>query len=473
MSKQGSPELVKGLGVYGATSVVAGTMIGTAIFVVPGIMLQQVGTPAMVLAVWVAAGILSLFGALAYAELGAALPQAGGEFVYMHRAYGPLFGFLYGWTQFIIAKTASIAAIATGFVIYLAYFFPRLHATLWETSFRMGGHAVALRVTGLQLGAALMVLLLSGLNILGVRRSGFVQTLFTASKLLVLAVLIVLGLTYGHGSWQGFHSLLAPGGQGGLLTAFGVATVSALWAYDGWNNLSMVAGEVKNPQRNVPIALIAGSLLVLTTYVLVNLAYFYVLPAAEVMGTNTVASDAARRFLGSAGGAFIAVGVMVSTFATLNGSILAGSRIPYATAREGLFPRALASVHPRFHTPAVSLVGQAIIAGLFALTGQYQSLYTKVIFTEFLFYALCAAGVFVLRRRQPDLPRPYRTWGYPLIPALFVILAVCLLVNTFRQQRADSLWGVVLVGSGIPAYWIWKAWTRHSSSIQGPVTRGK
>ncbi len=463
MQSKEQAELVKGLGVLGATSVVAGTMIGTAIFVVPGTMLQQVGTPGMVLAVFVAAGVLSLFGALSYAELGAAMPEAGGEFVYMRRAYGPLFGFLYGWTQFIIAKTASIAAIATGFVIYLAYFFPRLRETLWGTSLRLGGQELDLHLTGLQLGATLMVLLLSGLNVLGVRRSGAVQTLFTASKLLVLAVLIVLGLTYGHGSWQGFHPLIAAGGHGGMLAAFGVGTVSALWAYDGWNNLSMVAGEVKNPQRNVPLALIGGTLLVLIVYVLVNLAYFYVLPASQVLGAKTVAADAARRIMGSAGGAFIAVGVMISTFATLNGSILSGSRVPYATAREGLFPARLGDVNPRFHTPAVSLVWQAIIAGLFALTGGYESLYTKAIFSEFLFYALCTAGVFVLRRREPDLPRPYRTWGYPLVPAAFVILSVCLLVNTFWQQRADSLWGVVLVGSGIPAYWIWKAWAHHSS----------
>jgi len=463
MANRKSTELVKGLGAVGATSVVAGTMIGTAIFVVPGIMLQQVGTPGMVLLVWVAAGVLSLFGALSYAELGAALPEAGGEFVYMHRAYGPLFGFLYGWTQFIIAKTASIAAIATGFVIYLAYFFPRLRETVWGTSIRAGSHPLELHLTGLQIGATLMVLLLSGLNILGVRRSGAVQTFFTASKLLVLAILIVLGLAYGQGSWQSFRPFIVSNGQGGLLAAFGVATISALWGYDGWNNLSMVAGEVKNPQRNVPLALIGGALLVLSVYVLVNLAYFHVLPVSQVMGTNTVASDAARRFLGNAGGAFIAVGVMISTFATLNGSILAGSRVPYATAREGLFPAGLAEVHPRFHTPAVSLVAQAVIAGLFTLTGGYQSLYTKAIFSEFLFYALCAAGVFVLRRREPGLPRPYRTWGYPVIPAVFVILAVFLLLNTFWQQRTDSLWGLVLVGSGIPAYWIWKTWKRHSS----------
>jgi APA family basic amino acid/polyamine antiporter len=464
MRSQEQTGLVKGLGVYGAISVVAGTMIGGAIFVVPGTMLRQVGTPAMVLVVWAAAGVLSFLGALSYAELGAALPEAGGEYVYMHHAYGELFGFLYGWTQFIVAKTASIATIATGFVIYLAYFFPRLHADLWGGTLTIGSHAIPLRLTGLQVGAALMVLLLSGLNILGVRRSGAVQTLFTASKLLVLAILIVLGLTIGHGSWQNFRPFFAPGGHGsGLLPVFGVATVSALWGYDGWNNLSMVAGEVKNPQRNIPRALIGGTLLVIAVYALVITAYFYVLPASQVMGTSTVAADAARRFLGGAGGAFIAVGVMISSFATLNGSILAGSRIPYATARDGLFPRALAAVHPRFHTPAVALVGQAIIAGLFALTGQYESLYTKVIFAEYLFYALCTAGVFVLRRREPDLPRPYRTWGYPVVPALFVVLSVCLLANTFWQRRVDSLWGIVLVGSGIPAYCLWKAWKRRSS----------
>jgi basic amino acid/polyamine antiporter, APA family len=455
-------ELVKGLGLYGATSVVAGTMIGTAIFVVPSTMLKQVGTPAMVVVVWAFAGVLSLFGALGYAELGAALPEAGGEYVYIHRAFGPALGFLYGWTQFIVAKTASIAAIATGFVMYLAYFFPRLNEVLWQATLPMTGHGVALQLTGLQIGATAMVLLLSGLNVLGVRRSGAVQTLFTASKLVVLAILIVLGLTLGHGSFEHFHAALGAGSQPGMFSAFGVATVSALWAYDGWNNLSMVAGEVERPQRNMPAALIFGTLLVITVYVLVNLAYFYVLAPSEVLGTGTVAADAARRFLGSAGGAFIAVGVMISTFATLNGSILAGSRVPYAQARDGLFPETLAAVHPRFRTPAAAIVAQACVAGVFALTGQYQGLYTKVIFSEFLFYTLVTGGIFVLRRRQPDLHRPYRTWGYPLVPGVFVMLAVWLLINTFRQQRSDSLWGLALMGSGIPAYFLWSLWRRRS-----------
>jgi len=455
-------ELVKGLGVYGSTSVVAGTMIGTAIFVVPSLMLRDVSTPWMVVVVWAFAGVLSLFGALGYAELGAAIPEAGGEYVYLHRAYGPMMGFLYGWTQFFVAKTASIAAIATGFVIYLSYFFPSLNDPLWQGQFSLAGHSAMLQLTGLQISAALLILLLSLLNILGVRRSGAIQTVFTASKLVVLALLIILGLTLGQGSFTHFRTAVQSNSQVSFISAFGVATVSALWAYDGWNNLSMVAGEVKNPQRNMPRALIFGSLLVIGVYVLTNIAYFYVLSPAEAVGTNTIAANAARHFLGTAGGAFVAVGVMISAFATLNGSILAGSRIPYAQARDGLFPQALAGIHPRFRTPAAAILAQAVIAGLFALTGQYQALFTKVIFAEFLFYALVTAGIVVLRWREPGLARPYRTWGYPFVPAIFVILSAGLLANTFLEQRSDSLWGLVLMGSGVPAYFLWSLWRRKT-----------
>jgi len=445
------PELVEGLGLYGATSVVAGTMIGTAIFVVPGIMLQHLGSPWLVLLVWVLAGVLSLFGALGYAELGAAIPQAGGEYVYLHRSYGPLMGFLYGWVQFFVAKTGSIAAIATGFAIYLSYFFPKMLAVFWQ----MEIPGLALRLTGLQVCSTLMILFLSGLNILGVRRSGAVQTLFTVSKIVVLALLVVLGLTLGQGSFAHLQVAIASSADRSFLAAFGLATVSALWAYDGWNNLSMVSGEVANPERNMPRALIAGTLVVIGVYALTNLAYFYVLAPAEIAGTNTVAADAARRFLGGAGGAFVAVGVMVSAFATLNGSILAGSRIPFAQARDGLFPQALARVHPRFHTPAAAIVAQAVVAGLLALTGQYEALFTKVIFAEWLFYLLVTLGIFILRQRQPSLERPYRTWGYPGVPAIFVVLAGLLLVNTFLERREDSLWGLVMLGTGIPAYFLW------------------
>ena len=456
-------ELVKGLGLYGATSVVAGTMIGTAIFVVPSVMLAHVGKPSRVIAVWAFAGILSLFGALGYAELGAALPEAGGEYVYLHRVYGPAMGFLYGWTQFVVAKAASIAAISTGFLLYLAYFFPSLSEVLWQAPLPLASNNVTLKLTGLQIGATLMIFLLSILNVLGVRHSGAVQTLFTGAKLLVLAVLIVLGLMLGRGSFENFRQLAAAPAHGGLISGFAVATVSALWAYDGWNNLSMVAGEVQNPQRNMPAALIIGSCLVLAVYLLVNTAYFYVLTPAQVLVTNRVAAEAAQRFLGHGGATFVAVGVLISTFATLNGSILSGSRIPYAQARDGLFPQALASLSPRFQTPAVAILAQACLAGVFAISGAYEALYTKAIYSEWIFYALVTAGILILRGRQPSLARPYRTWGYPFVPLTFVLIAVFILANTFVERRSDAFWCLGLVGSGIPAYFIWRIWQRTSS----------
>ncbi|MGH9469659.1 MAG: APC family permease [Terriglobia bacterium] len=454
-------ELVQGLGFYGAVSVVAGTMIGTAIFVVPSLMLQQTGTPLKVLGIWVVAGVLSLFGALGYAELGAALPEAGGEYVYLSQAYGRGMGFLYGWAQFIVAKTASIAAIATGFFLYAAYFFPGLAGTAWRLPLRVASHHWIIAFTGIQIGSAALILFLSGLNVLGVRRSGAVQTVFTAAKIVVLAVLVILAAVVGHGSWSHFRAA-AVGSHvpGGVFAGFGLAMVSALWAYDGWNNLSMVGGEVANPQRNVPAALIAGALLVALVYILVNLAYFYVLAPHAAMNTRVIAAVTARRLIGPAGGTFIAIGVLISTFATLNGSILAGSRIPYAQARDRLFPRALGSVHPRFRTPAVAIAAQAVIAGVFALSGRYETLFTKAIYSEWVFYALVTAGIIVLRRRKPRLPRPYRTWGYPVVPVIFVVLAGALLAGAFFTSRSDALWCLGLIGSGIPIYFLWKLCTR-------------
>jgi basic amino acid/polyamine antiporter, APA family len=449
-------ELVQGLGFYGAVSVVAGTVIGTAIFVVPSFMLAEVRTPPRVLLVWIVAGVLTLFGALGYAELGAALPEAGGEYVYLHRAYGPSLGFLYAWTQFIVAKSTSIAAIATGFLLYLAFFFPGLSAVIWHYSVSLAGWNLRFSLTWIQLGSAGMICLLSALNVLGVRRSGAVQSAFTAAKLAVLAALILAGLALGHGSWANFRSALSTQLPSGAPWAgFGLAIIAALWAYDGWNNLSMVAGEVEKPQRNIPAALIGGALLVLLVYVAVNVAYFYLLNPVDVASTRTVAALAAQQIMGPVGASFIAVGVLISTFATLNGSILSGSRIPYASARDNLFPRSLAQISPRFHTPVLAITAQAVIAGLFALSGRYETLYTKAIYSEWIFYALVTAGVFVLRRREPNLMRPYRTWGYPLIPAIFVTSATVLLVSACFSSRTDVIWCLALIGSGIPVYFVW------------------
>lgn len=461
------PQLTRGLGPYATTAVVAGTVIGTGIFLVPSQMLGHTGSPAKVMEVWVFAGVLSLFGALGYAELGGALPEAGGEYVYLREAYGPGMGFVYGWSQFLVAKAASIATIATGFLLYTSFFFPSLSQVLWQISLGHGAQAWTFKLTGQQIGAALVILLVSGINVLGVRSSGAVQTVFTVAKLAVLVVLIVAGIAFGHGSFEHFRGAVpAVAGTSGFL----LATVSALWAYDGWNNLSMVAAEVQNPARNMPRALIVGMLIVLGVYLLANVAYFYVLTPGEALATTTIAVTAARRFLGAGGGTFVAVGVLISTFAALNGSVLSGSRIPYAQAHDGLLPMRLARVHPRFHTPAVAIMAQAVVAGIFALTGAYEALYTKAIYSEWIFYALCTAAILILRRRRPDLARPYRTWGYPVVPLIFVTVAVLILGDTLVQRPADALWCIGLTASGIPAYFLWKAWAaRDTAAKEAPA----
>ncbi len=455
------PQLTRGLGPYATTAVVAGTVIGTGIFLVPSQMLAHTGSPLKVMEVWVFAGVLSLFGALGYAELGGALPEAGGEYVYLRESYGRGMGFVYGWSQFLVAKAASIATIATGFMLYVSYFFPSLNDVLWRIPF---GRDAAFSLTGLQIGSALIIFLLSGINVLGVRRSGALQTVFTVAKLSVLVVLIVAGIALGHGSFEHFRAAVpAAAGTSGFL----LATVSALWAYDGWNNLSMVGAEVQNPQRNMPRALIIGMLIVLGVYLLANISYFYVLTPGEALATTTIALSAARRFLGAGGGTFVAVGVMISSFAALNGSVLTGSRIPYAQAHDGLFPMRLARVHPRFHTPAIAIMAQAAVAGVFALTGAYEALYTKAIYSEWIFYALVTAGIIILRRRREDLARPYRTWGYPVVPVVFVTVAVLILGDTLIQRPADALWCIGLTASGIPAYFLWKAWKARSDAASG------
>jgi basic amino acid/polyamine antiporter, APA family len=448
-------QLAKGLGPLAAIAVVAGTVIGTGIFLVPSLMLAHVGSPLKVMCVWIFAGLLSLFGALGYAELGAALPEAGGEYVYLREAYGPGMGFLYGWTQFVVAKPASIATIATGFMLYSAYFFPGVSGVVWQST--PVGHGWTFKLTGIQVGSALMIMLLSGVNVLGVRRSGAVQTIFTAAKLAVLATLIVLGITRGQGSFDHLWTSVPGSHTGSAVSGVLLATISALWAYDGWNNVSMVAGEVKDPQRNMPLALIAGSLIVLAVYLLANLVYFYVLTPAEAVNTMTIAVTTARRLMGAGGATFVAVGVLVSTFATLNGSVLSGSRIPYAQAKDHLFPAAFARVQPRFRTPHIAISAQAVISSLFALTGVYETLYTKAIYSEWIFYGLVTAGILLLRHRQPGLSRPCRTWGYPVVPLIFVSLAGLLLLETLRERTSDSLWCLVLVATGIPAYLVWQA----------------
>ncbi|MBI2956640.1 MAG: amino acid permease [Acidobacteria bacterium] len=446
-------ELIRGLGLVGAGSIVAGSIIGTGIFLVPSSMARQVDSVGLVFAVWIVGGVLSLAGALSYAELGAAMPEAGGEYVFLRRAYGPLWGFLYGWEQFVIGKTGSIATISTAFAVFLGYFFGGLDQRL------VGAGAFSL--TGAQVISLVAIIGLTVVNYLGIIVGGAVQTVFTILKVVAILGLVVLGFALGQGSGQNFSPFFAAPRSADTLSAFGVALVAALWAYDGWNNLTMVGGEVREPERNIPRALIFGVLGVGVVYMLANAVYFYILPLEAVKASPRVAQDVARAFLGEAGGVVITIGALISTFATLNGAILSGARVPYAMARDRLFFRHMANVHPVHRSPAKALLLQCVLSCVLILIfGQYPDafdrLFTYTIFGLWIFYGMATAAVFVLRRKEPDLPRPYRTLGYPWVPGLFVIVAAIFCLNTAVRSPKETGLGLAFLAAGLPFYWFWR-----------------
>lgn len=441
------------LGLPSAVAIVVGTVIGSGIFLVPKAMVLHVGSTKLVFAVWVAGGLLSLFGALSYAELAAALPEAGGEYVFLREAYGPLWGFVFGWTQTWVAKSGSIATLATAFFYYLANFLPGLEKTLALIPLPVGPGGGPLEIRYGQLLAAAVILLLAGVNYAGVRLSGGIQVSVTIVKVVLLAGIIVVGLYWGRGTMGNYGSSApAVGGVAGFFAAL----VAALWAYDGWNNLSMVASEIKRPRRNLPIALIAGTIAVMGIYLLANLAYFYVLPAAAVASSDRVAAEMMRRIAGSGGAGAVSIAAMVSIFAALNGSILSGSRVPYAMARDGLFFSPLGRVHPKHRTPGTSILVLSVWAALLVFSGRYEELFTYVIFASWIMYGMTAVSVIVLRKKRPHLSRPYRTIGYPTVPVLFVLGAVCVVVSTLLNSPRESVMGLVLILFGLPFYFRWK-----------------
>lgn len=444
-------ELKRELGLWPAVSIVVGTVIGSGIFLVPRAMVQRVGTPEIVFAVWILGGLLSLAGALTYAELSAALPEAGGEYAYLREAYGPLWGFLYSWAQMWVAKSASIATLATGFFYYLASFFPALDGVLYSVRLPIGPGGGPLEIRYGQLFAMALIGSLAWLNYYGVKIGGDVQVAVTAVKVALIGFIVVAGLAFGSAHGPAVHSTVP-------LTAAGffAALVAALWAYDGWNNVSMVSSEIRQPQRNLPLALAGGTAAVVVIYLLANAAYFRILTAAEVGSSERVAAEMMRRILDGPGAAAVSVAAMISIFAALNGSILTGSRVPYAAARGGYFFRAIGRVHPRYHTPGVSILSLSAWAAVLVLSGRYEQLYTLVIFSSWILYGMTTAAVIVLRRKQPDLHRPYRTWGYPVVPALFVCVAFLLLVATLIDSPRESLMGIGLILLGLPCYYYWK-----------------
>ncbi len=439
-----SPGLLRELDIREASAIVVGTIIGSGIFLVPAEMMQAVGSAKLVYLAWIVGGVLSMAGAITYAELGAMKPQAGGEYVYIRDAYGPLPAFLYAWTWFVIAKPGSVATIATGIVRILGTF--AVLGFLNEAAF----HG-PLTITYGQFVAIGAACLITWLNYVGVKKAGEFQLVFTVLKVVMIVGVGVVGFTAASGTWRNFGSHYA--GAAGGVAGFMAALVAALWAYDGWNDLNMVSGEIKRPERTIPIALIAGVGVVAVLYMLNNAAVQYVLPADQIAAAARPSSDATAIAVGVWGAAIVSIGMALSMLVGLNGTIMSGARVPYALARDGYFFKAMADVHPRFHTPSVALIVQLVLSIVLLLfAGNFRELFSLTIFAEWLFYMISASTVFVLRWKEPNAPRPYRTWGYPVVPALFVIVAAILLYYTFTANVRNSIWGCVVILAGVPIF---------------------
>jgi APA family basic amino acid/polyamine antiporter len=438
------PELPRVLTTTHATSIVIGIIIGSGIFLVPHEMMAAIGNGRTVYAVWISGGLLSLFGAMSYAELAAMKPRVGGEYAFLLDAYGPLTAFLYTWTWTLIAKPGSIASIAIGLIRILGTF----------QAFAFFTHPAIAHITWGQLAAIAATWLITSLNIVSTRESANLQTILTLLK--IVMIVVIAGFCFSsiqHGSWHNFATLFT-GARGGF-TGFMIALTAALWAYDGWSDVSQMAGEVRNPQRALPLALVGGVAAVAALYMLTNAAIQYVLPASAIAASPRPATDALQLVAGNLGATLVSIGMAVSICAAFVGSSLSGARVPFAAARDRLFPRFLAEVHPRFHTPAASLLLQAAICTLLLLAiGTFQALFSLTIFSEWLFYALTTAALFVFRIREPNASRPYRVHGYPIVPALFIAAALVLLVFSFMNQPITSTAGAAVILCGIPIYFL-------------------
>jgi basic amino acid/polyamine antiporter, APA family len=448
-------DLPRVLGVSHATAIVVGTIIGSGIFLVPQEMMRAVGSSSMVYLAWIVGGLLSLFGAMTYAELAAMMPATGGEYVYLRGAYGDLPAFLYMWTWFSVAKPASIASVTTGLARVLAIF----PALAWLDGVAVHGRWA---ITWSQLFAIAATWAITGLNYLGIRKAGDFQLFFTWLKGALILVIAGFCFASSKGHVLNFHTFFT-GAHGGF-SGFMIALIAALWAYDGWNDLTMVAGEVRRPGRSLPIALIFGLFIVGVLYMATNAAIQYILPAAQIAASPRPAVTAMALVTGGWGAALVSVAMATSIVVTLNGTIMSGARIPFAAARDKLFFAKMATIHPRFQSPSTSLIVQGLLAtGLLLAVGRFQQLFELAIFAEWLFYMITATTVFVYRRKLPNAVRPYKVWGYPVLPALFVVAAGILLYYSYAENLKNSLIGTGIILLGIPLFGLLRK--RNSGSV--------
>jgi APA family basic amino acid/polyamine antiporter len=455
-------ELVRGLSLTAAIMIVVGSVIGSGIFRKPSIMAQQLGSPELMIFVWIAAGLITLIAALVNAEISGMIDATGGQYVYFRKMYGDFTSYLYGWSILSVIQTGSQAAIAYAFAEYVGYFikYPVLPKIFSDFSFFMPlvGKIYPFADFGTKAVAILCTMFLTGVNYVGVVFGGRVQTVVTYIKIFSIIIISFLLLVFGNGSFSNVYTGFAMPEQTttNLLSLIGLAFAGAFWAYDAWNNVTFVSGEVKDAQRNVPRALVYGTLIVIGIYVLTNIAYLYVLPIDEMAKSPLVAASAAEKIFGSSGASLISIAVIISTFGALNGSILATARIPYAMARANLFFKSLGNVHPKFGTPHISLIVQGVWSCVLVLSGSFDTITDYVVFASWLFYAMGAFGVFILRKKMPDTHRPFKAWGYPYAPAFFVLFAIVFLMNSVIADTQNAMMGLILIASGLPFYFFWK-----------------
>jgi basic amino acid/polyamine antiporter, APA family len=456
------PELIRGIGPWAAIAVNVANMIGTGVFLKTRVMTCNVGSAKIVLLVWVAAGLLSLAGTFSYSEIAAMMPEAGGDYIYLRRAYGRLMGFLYGWMVFAVARAGSQAALAVGLAIFMNV---ALGGVLghWHMDANVAG--LNLRIDGLTGVALLSIWVVALINCATVATGGRTALFVTLAKVALVFGVGLAAFLFAPGDWSHFAGSglggacegVSSSARGGM-AGFGAAMLGALWAYDGWNNVAPLAGEIENPQRNLPRAFIGGMLIVGALYFFVNVAYYYALSPLEIAGvplSSSVATEVLKRFLGPIAVSLTAVALMVSSFGSLHSSVLANSRIPFAMARDGLFFRGLAKLSARSKVPVRAILAQAAWGSVLALSGSYDALTDSVVFVAWAFYGLSIASLFIFRRTMPDATRPYRALGYPVVPMIFLLVTVALLVNTFVAAPRQALQGVAVLFAGLPFYWWW------------------
>jgi APA family basic amino acid/polyamine antiporter len=454
------PTLVKGLSLLDAVLLLVGGVIGSGIFLTAGQIATSLRRPDMFVLVWIVGGIISLLACFAVAELGGMFPQAGGQYVFLREAYGELPAFLYGWMIFAVVQTGTIAALAVGFAQYFGAVIPAAAST--HAIFTIGVGKYAATLTAQKLVAVSAIALLTFANVVGLRRGAVLVNVATWLKFAAMAALIVFGLIFGKGDWSHFSlsastsaGMQAPPTGSNLLVGFGVALISVLFAFDGWVYVTWVAGEMKDAARNVPRALIIGLLAVAIIYLAMNIVYLYALPLPAIISSDAVVQTAATSMFSPRIANWLAIMVAVSCFGAMSSAILCTARIFYAMAQDGVFFARMARVHPRWRTPAFSLVAQGIWAAVLALIGLYDQLLTYAIFMMIVSYVVTVGALFVLRRKLPDHPRPYRCTGYPIVPALYILLATIWTLNTIWQRPMESLGGLLIVLAGVPGYLYW------------------